>query len=38
VLWSGSARRPVKVAPAQTWQEIMLDAGGPIFADAFDDL
>jgi hypothetical protein len=35
VLWSGSARRPVKVAPAQTWQEILLDAGGPIFADAF---
>jgi hypothetical protein len=35
VLWSGSARRPVKVAPAQTWQEILLDAGGPIFADVF---
>jgi hypothetical protein len=35
VLWSGSARRPVKVAPAQTWQEILLDAGGPILADAF---
>jgi hypothetical protein len=35
VLWSGSARRPVEVAPAQTWQEIVLDAGGPIFADAF---
>ena len=38
VLWSGSARRPVKVFPAQTWQEILLDAGGPIFADAFGDL
>ena len=38
VLWSTSARRPVKVAPAQTWQEILLDAGGPIFADAFGDL
>ena len=35
VLWSTSARRPVKVAPAQTWQEILLDAGPPIFADAF---
>jgi hypothetical protein len=38
VLWSGSARRPVKTAPAQTWQGILLDAGGPIFADAFGDL
>jgi hypothetical protein len=38
VLWSTSARRPVKVAPAQTWQEILLDAGPPIFADAFGNL
>jgi hypothetical protein len=38
VLWSGSAKRPVKIAPAQTWQEILLDAGGPIFADAFGEL
>ena len=38
VLWSASARRPAKVFPAQTWQEILLDAGGPIFADAFGDL
>ena len=37
VLWRGSARRPVRIAPAQTWQEILLDAGGPIFADAFGD-
>jgi hypothetical protein len=38
VLWSASARRPAKVFAAQTWQEILLDAGGPIFADAFGDL
>ncbi len=38
ILWSASARRPVKVAPAQTWQEILLDAGPPIFADAFGEL
>ena len=35
VLWSGSARRPAQVARAQTWQEVLLDGGGPIFADAF---
>jgi ABC-type Mn2+/Zn2+ transport system permease subunit len=35
VLWRGDARRPVPVRSALTWQEIVLDAGGPIFADAF---
>jgi hypothetical protein len=35
VLWSASARRPAKVSAAQTWQEVLLDAGGPIFAEAF---
>jgi hypothetical protein len=35
VLWSASARRPVKVAAAQTWQEVLLDAGEPIFTEAF---
>jgi ABC-type Mn2+/Zn2+ transport system permease subunit len=36
LLWSGAARRPVAVQAALTWQEILLDAGPPIFADAFD--
>jgi len=35
VLWTGAARRPVAIASALTWQEILLDAGPPIFADAF---
>jgi ABC-type Mn2+/Zn2+ transport system permease subunit len=35
VLWSGSAKRPVPIQAALTWQEILLDAGPPIFADAF---
>jgi len=35
VLWTGSARRPVPVRSALTVQEILLDAGAPIFADAF---
>jgi len=35
VLWTGVARRPVPVPSAQSWQEILLDAGPPIFADAF---
>ena len=35
VLWRGQARKPVPVRAALTWQEILLDAGGPIFADAF---
>jgi zinc transport system permease protein len=35
VLWTGSAQRPVAIRSAQTYQEILLDAGGPIFADAF---
>jgi hypothetical protein len=38
VLWTSSARRTVKVFPAQTWQEILLDAGGAIFAEAFGNL
>lgn len=35
VLWTGAAKRPVPIRAAQTWQEILLDAGGPIFAEAF---
>jgi ABC-type Mn2+/Zn2+ transport system permease subunit len=35
VLWTGAAKRPVAIQASQTWQEIVLDAGGPIFADAF---
>jgi hypothetical protein len=35
VLWSGSARRPVPIPSSLTWQEVLLDAGAPIFADAF---
>jgi ABC-type Mn2+/Zn2+ transport system permease subunit len=35
ILWSGSARRPVPVQSALTWQEVLLDAGAPIFAEAF---
>ncbi|HET6304034.1 MAG TPA: metal ABC transporter permease [Myxococcota bacterium] len=35
VLWSGAARRPVPIQAALTWQEILLDAGPPIFAEAF---
>jgi ABC-type Mn2+/Zn2+ transport system permease subunit len=35
VLWSGTAKRPVPIPSALTWQEILLDAGAPIFADAF---
>jgi hypothetical protein len=35
VLWTGAARRPVPIESALTWQEILLDAGPPIFADAF---
>ena len=38
VLWTGSARRPVPIQSALTWQEILLDAGPPIFADAFGNL
>ncbi|HXK21375.1 MAG TPA: hypothetical protein VMS55_01735 [Myxococcota bacterium] len=38
ILWTASARRPAKIFAAQTWEEVMLDAGGPIFADAFGDL
>jgi len=35
VLWTGAARRPVSIPSALTWQEVLLDAGPPIFADAF---
>ena len=35
VLWSGSAKRPVPIQAALTLQEILLDAGPPIFAEAF---
>jgi ABC-type Mn2+/Zn2+ transport system permease subunit len=35
VLWTGAARRPVPIPSALTWQEILLDAGPPIFAEAF---
>jgi len=38
VLWTGTARRPVPIRSAQSWQEILLDAGPPIFADAFGNL
>jgi hypothetical protein len=34
-LWSGQAKRPVPIPSALTWQEVLLDAGAPIFADAF---
>jgi ABC-type Mn2+/Zn2+ transport system permease subunit len=34
-LWSGTARRPVPIQSALTWQEVLIDAGAPIFADAF---
>jgi ABC-type Mn2+/Zn2+ transport system permease subunit len=36
LLWSGAARRPVPIPSALTWQEVLVDAGAPIFADAFD--
>jgi hypothetical protein len=35
VLWRGSATRPVAIPAAQTDAEVVLDAGGPIFAEAF---
>jgi ABC-type Mn2+/Zn2+ transport system permease subunit len=35
ILWTGIAKRPVPIQSALTWQEILLDAGGPIFAEAF---
>ncbi len=35
LLWTGSASRPVPIRSALTWQEVLLDAGPPIFADAF---
>jgi ABC-type Mn2+/Zn2+ transport system permease subunit len=35
VLWTGAAQQPVPIPSALTWQEILLDAGPAIFADAF---
>ena len=35
LLWTGAANRPVPIRSALTMQEVLLDAGGPIFADAF---
>ena len=35
VVWTGSAARPVPIPSALTWQEILLDAGPAIFAEAF---
>jgi ABC-type Mn2+/Zn2+ transport system permease subunit len=35
VVWTGAARRPVPIRSALTVQEILLDAGPPIFAEAF---
>jgi ABC-type Mn2+/Zn2+ transport system permease subunit len=35
ILWSGSARRPVAVKSALTAQEILIDAGPKLFAEAF---
>jgi hypothetical protein len=35
VVWRGAATRPVSIQSALTTQEILLDAGGPIFAEAF---
>lgn len=34
-VWSGAATRPVAIRSALTLQEVLLDAGGPIFAEAF---
>ena len=35
LVWRGAATRPVSIPAALTTQEIVLDAGGPIFAEAF---
>ena len=35
LLWAGEAKRPVAIQSALTTQEVLLDAGGPIFAEAF---
>jgi ABC-type Mn2+/Zn2+ transport system permease subunit len=35
LLWSGAASRPVPIQSALSWQEVVLDAGPPIFAEAF---
>ena len=35
VVWTGAAKRPVPIPSALTLQEVLLDAGPPIFAEAF---
>ena len=35
VVWNGAATRPVSIQSSLTTQEVLLDAGPPIFADAF---
>jgi hypothetical protein len=35
VQWTGAAKRPVPIQSALTLQEILLDAGPPVFAEAF---
>jgi len=35
LLWMGEAKRPISIPSALTTQEVLLDAGGPIFAEAF---
>lgn len=35
IVWRGAATRPVPIQSALTTQEVLLDAGGPIFAEAF---
>jgi len=37
LLWTGAARRPVSIRSALSMQEILLDAGPAIFADAFGE-
>jgi ABC-type Mn2+/Zn2+ transport system permease subunit len=36
-LWTGAATRPVPVPAALTWPEVLIDAGPPIFAEAFGE-
>jgi len=35
ILWTGAAKGPVPIQSALTWQEILIDAGPAIFAEAF---
>lgn len=37
VVWTGAAKGPVPIHSALTLQEVLLDAGPPIFAEAFGD-